>query len=194
MAKVFIYPATSLILSDLVARFGHKPLGTALSIRDRIQTAGVDSPPLQMTPEDPKRGLKFAAVEVPSGVRGRMSLFGPLIEDAEAAIIVKNADISFGCMGCARTDELVEFMIKERRVPLLELIYPTDEESGIAFVRSIRDFLKNLESGESPSKPPSPRININPGSYSGNYSGNCSGDGSGCGCGGRGDGSGRGCL
>ncbi len=50
VAKVFIYPATSLILSDLVARFGHKPLGTALSIRERIQTAGLDSPPLQMTP------------------------------------------------------------------------------------------------------------------------------------------------
>ncbi|HOI14481.1 MAG TPA: DUF2112 family protein, partial [Methanoculleus sp.] len=32
MAKVFIYPATSLILSDLVARFGHKPLGAALGI------------------------------------------------------------------------------------------------------------------------------------------------------------------
>ena len=26
MAKVFIYPATSLILSDMVARFGHTPL------------------------------------------------------------------------------------------------------------------------------------------------------------------------
>jgi len=32
MAKVFIYPATSLILSDLVARWGHKPLGAALAI------------------------------------------------------------------------------------------------------------------------------------------------------------------
>ena len=71
MAKVFIYPATSLILSDLVARFGHKPLGAALGIRERIQTAGVDSPPLQITPEEPKRGLKYAAVEVPSGVRSR---------------------------------------------------------------------------------------------------------------------------
>ncbi len=79
MAKVFIYPATSLILSDLVARFGHKPLGAALGIRERIQTGGVDSPPppLQITPEEPKRGLKYAAVEVPSGVRGRMAIYGP---------------------------------------------------------------------------------------------------------------------
>ena len=49
MAKVFIYPATSLILSDLVARFGHEPLGSALSIRENVQTPGFDSPTLQMT-------------------------------------------------------------------------------------------------------------------------------------------------
>lgn len=144
MAKVLIYPATSLILSDLVARFGHKPLGTALSIRERIQTAGLDSPPLQMTPDDAKKGLKWAAVEVPSGVRGRMSLFGPLIDQAEAAIIVSNPDFAFGCMGCARTDELVEFLVKQKKIPILELSYPADEDEGIIFVRKVRDFLTSL--------------------------------------------------
>ena len=44
MAKVFIYPATSLILSDMVARFGHTPLSSATAIRERIQTAGLESP------------------------------------------------------------------------------------------------------------------------------------------------------
>jgi len=68
MAKVFIYPATSLILSDLVARYGHTPLSSATAIRERIQTAGLESPPLQITPEEPKKGLKWAAVEVPAGV------------------------------------------------------------------------------------------------------------------------------
>jgi putative methanogenesis marker protein 5 len=145
VAKVFIYPATSLILSDLVARFGHRPLGTALSIRERIQTAGIDSPPLQMTPDDAKRGLKWAAVEVPAGVRGRMSLFGPLIDEAQAAVLVKNADYAFGCMGCARTDELVEFLIRQKGVPVLEVEYPTDEETGIRFVRRIKEFLQGLE-------------------------------------------------
>ncbi|OQA56618.1 MAG: hypothetical protein BWY45_01760 [Euryarchaeota archaeon ADurb.Bin294] len=144
MAEVFIYPATSLILSDLVARFGHKPLGTALSIRERIQTAGLDSPPLQMTPDDAKKGLRWAAVEVPSGVRGRMSLFGPLIDRAEAAIIVRNPDFAFGCMGCARTDELVEFLVKQKKVPILELDYPADEEEGIIFVRRVKEFLTGL--------------------------------------------------
>ncbi|MCA1914944.1 methanogenesis marker 5 protein [Methanospirillum hungatei] len=144
MAEVFIYPATSLILSDLVARFGHKPLGTALSVRERIQTAGLDSPPLEMTPDDAKKGLRWAAVEVPSGVRGRMSLFGPLIDRAEAAIIVRNPDFAFGCMGCARTDELVEFLVKQKKIPILELDYPADEEEGIIFVRRVKEFLTGL--------------------------------------------------
>jgi putative methanogenesis marker protein 5 len=148
MAKVFIYPATSLILSDLVARFGHKPLGAALGIRERIQTAGVDSPPLQITPEEPKRGLKYAAVEVPSGVRGRMAIYGPLIEESEAAIIVTDADLAFGCMGCARTDELILFSLRQKGMPILELKYPTNEEEGIRFVAAVRKFLDGLPKEE----------------------------------------------
>ncbi len=149
MAKVFIYPATSLILSDLVARFGHQPLGAALSIRERIQTAGVESPPLQITPEEPKKGLKYAAVEVPSGVRGRMAVYGPLIEAAEAAIIVTDADLAFGCMGCARTDELILFSLRHKEIPVLEVEYPRSEEEGVRFVAAIKDFLENLPAEES---------------------------------------------
>jgi putative methanogenesis marker protein 5 len=144
MVKVFIYPATSLILSDLVARFGHTPLGSALGIRERIQTPGLESPPLQISPEEPKKGLKYAAVEVPSGVRGRMAVYGPLIDEAEAAIIINDADLAFGCMGCARTNELLIFLIKKRKIPVLELIYPKDEQEGIAFVAAIKKFLDGL--------------------------------------------------
>ncbi len=144
MVKIFIYPATSLILSDMVARFGHTPLGSALAIRERIQTAGLESPPLQITPEDPKKGLRWAAVEVPSGVRGRMALYGPLIEQAEAAIIINDADLAFGCMGCARTNELIKFLLKRRGIPILELEYPKSDEEGAEFVAAIRKFLEAL--------------------------------------------------
>lgn len=145
MSKVFIYPSTSLILSDMVERFGHEPLGVAIAIRERIQTPGFDSPPLQMTPEDPKKGLRYAAVEVPSGVRGRMALFGPLIEEAEAAIIINDSDLAFGCMGCSRTNELVKFSVRQRKdIPVLDLVYPSNEEEGLAFVQTIKEFLENL--------------------------------------------------
>ncbi|RBQ24880.1 MAG: hypothetical protein ALMCE001_09060 [Methanocorpusculum sp. MCE] len=145
MAKVFIYPATSLILSDLVARFGHEPLGSALSIREHVQTPGFDSPPIQMTSEDPQKGLKWAAVEVPSGIRGRMALYSPLVEEAEAAIIIDEPDLAFGCMGCARTNELLVFMLREKEMPKLELRYPASKEEGVTFVAKIKQFLRELE-------------------------------------------------
>ncbi len=144
MVKVFIYPATSLILSDMVARFGHTPLSSAVAIRERIQTPGLESPPLQITPEEPKKGLKWAAVEVPAGVRGRMSLYGPMVEDAEAAIIINDADFSFGCMGCARTNELIKFLLREKKIPNLDLNYPKNEEEGVQFVAAIKKFLDEI--------------------------------------------------
>jgi putative methanogenesis marker protein 5 len=144
MVKVFIYPSNSLILSDLVDRFGHEPLAVMQEIGKKIRTAGIEVPPINITPEDPKVGLKYAAVEVPSGVRGRMSLLGPLLEEAEAAIIVKEPDISFGCMGCARTNELINFLVRAKKVPLLELDYPKTEDDAKDFVHSINEFLDKL--------------------------------------------------
>ncbi len=144
MAKVFIYPATSLILSDLIERWGHTPLSSAIAVRERIQTAGLESPPIQITPEEPKKGLRWAAVEVPAGVRGRMALYGPMIESADAAIIVNDADLAFGCMGCARTNELIKFLVRKRGIPVLDVMYPKNEEEGEQFVAVIREFLKNL--------------------------------------------------
>ena len=148
MVKILVYPSNSLILSDLVARFGHEPLTLMRVVRRKIKEVGIDSPPLNVTPDDPKIGLKYAAVDVPSGVRGRMSLLDPLIEEAEAAIIVHDADYSFGCMGCARTNELVKYIIRRKNIPRLELKYPADEEEAREFVRKIRDFCESLKKKE----------------------------------------------
>lgn len=146
--KVFIYPTNSLILSDLVERFGHEPLAVMQEVGKKVRTQSLDSPPMNITPEDPKLGLKYAAVEVPSGVRGRMSLFDPLISNAEAAIIVRDPVVSFGCMGCARTNELVNFLIRAKKIPLLELDYPATEDEAREFVYKISQFLKNLTAEE----------------------------------------------
>lgn len=142
--KVFIYPTNSLILYDLVERFGHEPLAIMQEVGKKVRTQGLDSPPINITPEDPKKGLKYAAVEVPSGVRGRMALIDPLLEKAEAAIVVTDPVASFGCMGCARTNELVNFLIRTKKIPLLILDYPSTEEDAKLFVYKISEFLKSL--------------------------------------------------
>jgi putative methanogenesis marker protein 5 len=146
--KVFIYPTNSLILSDLVERFGHEPLTLMSEIRKKVNSPGIDSPPLNVTPDDAKKGLKWAAIEIPSGVRGRMSIMDPLIDAAQAAIIVEDAEFMFGCMGCARTNELVKYVIRRKSVPVLELKYPKNENEAKNFVLQVKDFLDGLTKKE----------------------------------------------
>jgi putative methanogenesis marker protein 5 len=145
MAKVIVYPPTSMILSDLVERMGHKALVVPERVRELVTSESIDSPPLNVTPEEPKKGLRYAAVDVPSGVRGRMALIGPLIEEAQAAIIVEDPGWLTGCAGCSRTNELVRLLIKTKGIPTLELAYPRDDAEARAFVQKIKAFLEGLK-------------------------------------------------
>ncbi|NMC09826.1 MAG: methanogenesis marker 5 protein [Methanothrix sp.] len=145
MSKVIVYPPTSMILSDLVERMGHKALVVPERVRELVTANDVQSPPLNVTPEEPKKGLRYAAVDVPSGVRGRMALIGPLIEEAEAAIIVEDPGWLTGCAGCSRTNELVRLLIRTKGIPVLDLSYPTDDAQAKLFVHKIKAFLGGLK-------------------------------------------------
>jgi putative methanogenesis marker protein 5 len=142
--KIAIFPPNSLILADLVERQGHEPLVLQSEIRKRVTTSEIDSPPLNITEEEPIKGLKYAAIEVPSGVRGRMAIFGPLIDEADAAIIMEDAPFGFGCIGCARTNELCMFNIRKKNIPVLELRYPTSRDETMEVVNKINEFLDSL--------------------------------------------------
>jgi putative methanogenesis marker protein 5 len=145
MAKVIVYPPTSMILSDLVERMGHKALVVPEAVRRLVTEKEIESPPLNITPEEPKKGLRYAAVDVPSGVRGRMSLIGPIVEEAEAAIIVEDPGWLTGCAGCSRTNELVRLLIRTKGVPVLDLSYPTNDAEANVFVQKIKAFLEGLK-------------------------------------------------
>ncbi len=145
MAKVIVYPPTSMILYDLVERMGHKALVVSEAVRNLVTASGIESPPLNLTPEEPKKGLRYAAVDVPSGVRGRMALIGPIIEEAEAAIIVEDPGWLTGCSGCSRTNELVRLLIRTKGIPVLDLYYPTNDDEAKVFVQKIRTFLEGLK-------------------------------------------------
>lgn len=143
--KIAIFPPNSLILADLVERKGHEALAIQKEIRKKVIDPEIDSPPFNITEEEPIKGLKYAAIEVPSGVRGRMAIFGPLIDEADAAIIMEEAPYGFGCVGCARTNELSMFYLRKRDIPILELQYPTSRDEAIEMVNAINTFLDELE-------------------------------------------------
>lgn len=79
-----------MILFDLVERMGHEPLSTMALLQEKIDNIEVDMPPMNITLDDVVKGLKYAGVEVPSGIRGRLAVWGPMIEAADAAIIIDN--------------------------------------------------------------------------------------------------------
>ena len=142
--KVFIFPPNSLILADLVERFGHEPLVIMREIRKLVITPEIDSPPLNVTEKELVRGLRYVAVEAPSGVRGRMGILGPLIDQAEAAIVIENADFAFGCSGCGRMNILVKHLLARKGIPVLKFEYPSTVEDAELMVKKMADFLKNL--------------------------------------------------
>lgn len=94
---------------------------------------------------EPRLGLRYVPVEVPSGVRGRLAVIGRLIEQADAAIIMEDAEFGFGCGGCARTNEVVPYIVSIQGVPYIKVKRPSDYEATKSLVIEIRDFLAKVE-------------------------------------------------
>ena len=74
-----------------------------------------------------------------------MAIIGPLIDEAEAAIVVDGAPYGFGCIGCARTNELSIFLLRNKDIPVLEVTYPTNQDETYVMVNDINDFIDSLE-------------------------------------------------
>ena len=143
--KIFIDPPNSLILFDLVERFGHEPLGVMASLQERIDNIELDMPPMNISLDDVVKGLKYAGVEVPSGIRGRLALCGPLIDRADAAVIMLDPPFDFGCVGCERSNEMVKYLIHRRGIPALSVAYPETDDEAKAAVGQIKKFLEGLK-------------------------------------------------
>ncbi len=132
----------------MVERRGHEPLVIQKEIRKKVTDPEIDSPPFNITEEEPIKGLKYAAIEVPSGIRGRMAIFEPIIEDSEAVIIMEDAPYGFGCIGCARTNELTMYFLRKKGIPVLELHYPKTRDETMEMVNRINTFLDNLKESD----------------------------------------------
>ena len=142
--KVLVYPPNSMILADLVERGGHEPVVLMREIGEHVRDAEIDAPPLNVTEEDLKRALRYVSVEEPAGLKGRIGLLVPLLEAAEASIILRDAPPSFGCMGCAVADEFFKYLIRRREIPTLEVTYEGGEKVE-EMVSEVMTFLEQLK-------------------------------------------------
>jgi len=145
--KVLVYPPNSLILADLVERGGHEPVVLMKEVGEHVRDAEIDAPPMNITEEDLKRALRYVSVEEPAGLKGRIGLLTPMLEKAEAAIILADAPPTFGCMGCAVADEFFKFLIRKQGIPTLEVKYAEGKRME-PVVSAIMQFLERLSKEE----------------------------------------------
>lgn len=136
-----------MILTDLVERGGHEAVVLMKEIGEHVRDAEIDAPPINITEEDLKRALRYVSVEEPAGLKGRIGLLAPLLEKAEASIILSDAPPTFGCMGCAVADEFFKFLIRKREIPTLEVRYEGGEKLD-EMVSAITEFLERLSREE----------------------------------------------
>jgi putative methanogenesis marker protein 5 len=145
--KVLVYPPNSLILADLVERGGHEPVVLMREIGEHVRDAEIDAPPMNITEEDLKRALRYVSVEEPAGLKGRIGLLAPLLDKAEASIILTDAPPTFGCMGCAVADEFFKYLVRKKGIPTLEVRYVGGDNMD-EMIAAVMKFLEELKKAE----------------------------------------------
>lgn len=163
--KVAVIPDAAMIIIPLIEKNGHEYISpTNFSKYNNNENEDPDDKldrsraPFTLYGERILIGNKYTTNEVPSGVRGRLSLMDIIIQDAEAAIIlghrpkdykpmydVLNELILFGGTGCINEHRLVINIMKNKNIPILEIAHPNNQEEIIKLINRVNDFLRNLD-------------------------------------------------
>ncbi len=165
--KVAIIPDSAMIILNPVNKSKHQ----LLSEFDRMYKEGKNQEVIEEYKKDvqksspkshsidgvnPYKGIKYCGYEAPSGVLGRMSKIGHIIDEADAVIMLTGSSpnhmyntlnelILFGSSSCVNTQRLIESQIRSRKIPFLKLDYPDTQEDIINIIDEENNFLKYLE-------------------------------------------------
>lgn len=164
--KIAVLPDAAMMIVHLITKNGHEYLSSTniteekLREKDPYDDSKFDKslPPYTMTGAKTLIGNKYTTNESPSGVRGRLSLYDEIIQEAEAAIIMglppKNYNhmyntlnelILFSCISCYNHFKFTVRLLKNKDIPILEVAYPTTREEIINMIDRVNDFLQNLD-------------------------------------------------
>ena len=138
--NVLIFPFDSLILYDLVARLGHTPLGI---VEAKVGMSPEVSPPYGITSLHPTLGLQSCPVEVPAGVRGRLAILVPLLDQADACVFMQGED-GFCESGCEQTNLYMRYLAAQKGLPVLDVTFPEDEVGGMRLIEALKGFLGGI--------------------------------------------------
>ena len=159
--KVAVFPDSAMIIINQINKSKHEVLSNYDKLyhedKEKLSKKGQDyENNINSNIENLNliKGIKYTGIEAPSAVQGIMSIFGPIIEEAEAAIILRNGKnhlynelnelILFGSNGCNNTLNIIIYLLREKNIPILELEYPETRNDIINLIGEINNFLDYL--------------------------------------------------
>lgn len=166
--KVALLPEGGVLITNLIYKNGHVPLQmTNISPekareKDPYDDNVIDynAPPYTLNGSLVQEGNKYVGNEVPSGIKGRLTLADHIVQEAEAAIVLgraprnrtrmydrlNSAILLYGGVGSGNFPKFLLYLIRKKRIPRLEMAYPTNKEELIGLFDRTNNFLQNLGS------------------------------------------------
>ena len=166
--KVALIPEGGVLITNLIFKNGHTPLQmyemTPQKAREKDpyddEVIDYDSPLYNLNGRRVQKGNKYVSNDVPSAIKGRLALAEHIIEEAEAVIVLGRAPknrkrlsgrlnstiLFYGGVGTGNFPKYLLYLLRKKKVPRLEMAYPTNREELIGIFERTNTFLQNLGS------------------------------------------------
>lgn len=165
--KVALIPEGGVLITNLIFKNGHTPLQMYEMTPEKArkkdpyddELIDYDSPLYHLNGRIVQTGNKYVSNEVPSAIKGRLSLAEHIIREAEAVIVLGRAPknrirmydrlnstiLLYGGVGRGNFPKYLLYLLRKKNIPRLEMAYPTNRDELIKLFERTNNFLQNLE-------------------------------------------------
>ena len=165
--KIALIPEGGVLLTNLIYKNGHTPLQMTNMSPEKArekdpyddEVIDYNAPPYTLNGTLVQEGNKYVSNEVPSGIKGRLTLADHIVQEAEAAIILGRAPknrtrmydrlnstiLLYGGVGSGNFPKFLLYLLRKKNIPRLEMAYPTNRDELIKIFERTNTFLQNVE-------------------------------------------------
>lgn len=165
--KVALIPEGGVLLTNLIFKNGHTPLQMTNMSPEKArekdpyddEIVDYDAPPYNLNGSLVQEGNKYVGNEVPSGIKGRLTLADHIVQEAEAVIVLGRAPknrtrmydrlnsviLLYGGVGRGNFPKFLLYLLRKKKVPRLEMAYPRNRDELIKIFERTNIFLQNLD-------------------------------------------------
>jgi len=165
--KVALIPEAGVLITNLIFKNGHTPLQMYEMSPEKAREKDTseeevidkDSSLYKLNGYIVQEGNKYVGNEVPSGIKGRLTLADHIIQEAEAVIVLgrrpknyrqmydrlNDTILLYGGVGTGNFPKFLLYLLRKKKIPRLEMAYPTNRDELIKIFERTNTFLQNLE-------------------------------------------------